>query len=386
VMNMAIYLDHAASTPVHPEVRQAMLPYLDEYFGNPSSLHRFGRDARQAVDEARDKLAGALGAEPGEIVFTSGGTEADNFALIGAAMAGRKRGKDHVITSAVEHHAVLETCRHLERIGFRVTYLPVDETGEVRLDALREAIDDRTALVSVMYGNNEVGTLQPVEVIGEIAHGHGALFHTDAVQAFGYEPLNVRELPVDLLSVSSHKINGPKGVGALYVAKGVSLIPHMFGGSQELRRRAGTENVPGIVGFGKAAEIAAASRREHVEQAQRCRDAMIRVWEKEGIDFVVNGHPRRHLPHILNVSFPGTETEILLMNLDLEGIACSSGSACTSGTLEVSHVLKAMNLPEEVLRSAVRFSFGRGNTVEEVTRAAETTARLVRRLTGQMAG
>src|SRR5690606_21579831 len=238
-MNMAIYLDHAASTPVHPEVRQAMLPYLDEYFGNPSSLHRFGRDARQAVDEARDKLAGALGAEPGEIVFTSGGTEADNFALIGAAMAGRKRGKDHVITSAVEHHAVLETCRHLERIGFRVTYLPVDETGEVRLDALREAIDDRTALVSVMYGNNEVGTLQPVEVIGEIAHGHGALFHTDAVQAFGYEPLNVRELPVDLLSVSSHKINGPKGVGALYVAKGVSLIPHMFGGSQELRRRAG---------------------------------------------------------------------------------------------------------------------------------------------------
>jgi len=363
-----------------------MLPYLDEYFGNPSSLHRFGRDARQAVDEARDKLAGALGAEPGEIVFTSGGTEADNFALIGAAMAGRKRGKDHVITSAVEHHAVLETCRHLERIGFRVTYLPVDETGEVRLDALREAIDDRTALVSVMYGNNEVGTLQPVEVIGEIAHGHGALFHTDAVQAFGYEPLNVRELPVDLLSVSSHKINGPKGVGALYVAKGVSLIPHMFGGSQELRRRAGTENVPGIVGFGKAAEIAAASRREHVEQAQRCRDAMIRVWEKEGIDFVVNGHPRRHLPHILNVSFPGTETEILLMNLDLEGIACSSGSACTSGTLEVSHVLKAMNLPEEVLRSAVRFSFGRGNTVEEVTRAAETTARLVRRLTGQMAG
>lgn len=383
---MAIYLDHAASTPVHPEVRQAMLPYLDEYFGNPSSLHRFGRDARQAVDEARDKLAGALGAEPGEIVFTSGGTEADNFALIGAAMAGRKRGKDHVITSAVEHHAVLETCRHLERIGFRVTYLPVDETGEVRLDALREAIDDRTALVSVMYGNNEVGTLQPVEVIGEIAHGHGALFHTDAVQAFGYEPLNVRELPVDLLSVSSHKINGPKGVGALYVAKGVSLIPHMFGGSQELRRRAGTENVPGIVGFGKAAEIAAASRREHVEQAQRCRDAMIRVWEKEGIDFVVNGHPRRHLPHILNVSFPGTETEILLMNLDLEGIACSSGSACTSGTLEVSHVLKAMNLPEEVLRSAVRFSFGRGNTVEEVTRAAETTARLVRRLTGQMAG
>ncbi len=385
-MNMAIYLDHAASTPVHPEVRQAMLPYLDEYFGNPSSLHRFGRDARQAVDEARDKLAGALGAEPGEIVFTSGGTEADNFALIGAAMAGRKRGKDHVITSAVEHHAVLETCRHLERIGFRVTYLPVDETGEVRLDALREAIDDRTALVSVMYGNNEVGTLQPVEVIGEIAHGHGALFHTDAVQAFGYEPLNVRELPVDLLSVSSHKINGPKGVGALYVAKGVSLIPHMFGGSQELRRRAGTENVPGIVGFGKAAEIAAASRREHVEQARRCRDAMIRVWEKEGIDFVVNGHPRRHLPHILNVSFPGTETEILLMNLDLEGIACSSGSACTSGTLEVSHVLKAMNLPEEVLRSAVRFSFGRGNTMEEVTRAAETTARLVRRLTGQMAG
>ncbi|PRX40538.1 cysteine desulfurase [Planifilum fimeticola] len=383
---MAIYLDHAATTPVHPEVRQAMLPYLDDYFGNPSSMHRFGRAVRQAVDEARDKLAGVLGAEPGEIVFTSGGTEADNFALIGAALSGKKRGKDHLITSAVEHHAVLDTCRHLERLGFRVTYLPVDETGEVRLDALREAIDDRTALVSVMYGNNEVGTLQPVEAIGELARENGALFHTDAVQAFGYEPLNVRELPVDLLSVSSHKINGPKGVGALYVAKGVSLTPHMYGGSQEMRRRAGTENVPGIVGFGKAAEIAGASRAEHLEQARRCREAMIRAWEREGIDFVVNGHPHRHLPHILNVSFPGAETETLLMNLDLEGIACSSGSACTSGTLEVSHVLKAMNLPEAVLRSAIRFSFGRGNTVEEVTRAAETAARIVRRLTGKKAG
>lgn len=378
---MAIYLDHAASTPVHPEVRRVMLPFLEEYFGNPSSIHRFGRVVRQAVDEARDKLADVLGAEPGEIVFTSGGTEADNFALIGAALWGRKRGKDHLVTSAVEHHAVLETCHHLEQMGFRVTYLPVDKTGEVQLDALRNAIDDRTVLVSVMYGNNEVGTLQPVEAIGEIAREHGSLFHTDAVQAFGYEALNVRRLPVDLLSVSSHKINGPKGVGALYIAKGVSLIPHMFGGSQEMRRRAGTENVPGIVGFGKAAELAAASRREHLELARRCREAMIRVWEREGIPFTVNGHPSRHLPHILNVSFPGTETETLLMNLDLEGIACSSGSACTSGTLEISHVLKAMNLPDEVLRSAVRFSFGLGNTVEEVTRAAETVARIVRRLT-----
>lgn len=378
---MAIYLDHAATTPVHPEVRQAMFPYLDEYFGNPSSIHQFGRVVRQAVDEARDKLAGVLNADPREIVFTSGGTEADNFALIGAALAGRDRGKDHLITSAVEHHAVLGACRHLERMGFRVTYLPVDENGEVRLDMLREAIDDRTALVSVMYGNNETGTLQPVRTIGEIAREHGVLFHTDAVQAFGFEPLNVRELPVDLLSVSAHKINGPKGVGALYIAKGVALTPHMFGGAQEMRRRAGTENVPGIVGFGKAAEIAAASRGEHLELVRRCRDAMIRVWKQEGIHFVVNGHPERHLPHILNVSFPGTETEVLLMNLDLEGIACSGGSACTSGTLEVSHVLKSMNPPEEVLRSAVRFSFGLGNTVEEVTRAAETTARIVRRLT-----
>lgn len=378
---MAIYLDHAATTPIHPEVKEAMLPFLEESFGNPSSIHQYGRVVRMAIDRAREQVARGLNAEFSQITFTSGGTEADNLALIGVATACLEQGKNHIITSQIEHHAVLDACQYLERIGFRVTYLPVDRTGLVDVDSLKRTLDEKTALISIMYGNNEVGTLQPIEEIGQIARERGILFHTDAVQAFGIEELDVKKLPVDLLSVSSHKINGPKGAGALYHSKHVKIIPRAFGGSQERRRRAGTENVIGIVGFGKAAEIASATREEHRQQMMRLRETLVSALTTEEVPFVVNGHPERFLPHICNISFPGIDSETLLMNFDLEGVACASGSACTSGTLEISHVLQAMHLADEVTRSAIRFSFGRGNTVDEIKQTARKTAQIVSRLT-----
>jgi cysteine desulfurase len=377
---MAIYLDHAATTPLSPRVLEAMLPYLQGVYGNPSSIHSFGREARMAVDRARLQVARALNAEPGEILFTSGGTEADNLAVIGTALAAREQGKRHIITSTIEHHAVLDACKYLERIGFDVTWLPVDRTGRVNAEEVRRVLRRDTALISVMYGNNETGTLQPVEEIGSIARERGVLFHSDAVQAFGVEDLDVKQLPVDLLTVSAHKINGPKGVGALFIGRNVKLIPRAFGGSQERRRRPGTENVAGIVGFGVAAEMAAENRERHRREMENLRRRMVEGLEREGVEFVVNGHPEQRLPHILNVSFPGVDTETLLMNLDLEGIACASGSACTSGTLEVSHVLKAMSVGDERAHSAIRISFGTGNTEEEIGRAAQTIARVVRRL------
>ena len=376
---MAVYLDHAATTPVHPDVREAMLPFLGSEFGNPSSIHRFGRDVRAAIDEARDAVATGLNTEAKRIVFTSGGTEADNLAVIGAAVANRDKGQ-HVITTAVEHLAVLEACHYLEEIGFNLTYVPVDETGRVQVETIKEAITDETTLISVMFGNNEVGTVQPIAEIGRLAREHGILFHTDAVQAFGVVPIDVSALPVDLLSVSAHKINGPKGVGALYVRQDVPFTPRLFGGSQERKRRPGTENVPGIVGFGKAVEIVQNGLENKGKTLFNLRQAMVDVWEASGIEFVINGNTHSCLPHILNVSFIGVDTESMLMNLDLEGVACSSGSACTAGSLEVSHVLKAMQLPEDVTSSAVRFSFGLGNTVEEVQSAAETAVKIAKRL------
>lgn len=376
---MAVYLDHAATTPVHPDVREAMLPFLGSEFGNPSSIHRFGRDVRSAIDEARDAVATGLNTEAKRIVFTSGGTEADNLAVIGAAVANRDKGQ-HVITTAVEHHAVLEACHYLEEIGFNLTYVPVDETGLVHVQTIQEAITDETTLISVMFGNNEVGTVQPIAEIGRLAREHGIIFHTDAVQAFGVVPIDVSALPVDLLSVSAHKINGPKGVGALYVRQDVPFTPRLFGGSQERKRRPGTENVPGIVGFGKAVEIVQNELGDKGKTLFKLRQAMVDVWEASGIEFVINGNTHACLPHILNVSFIGVDTESMLMNLDLEGVACSSGSACTAGSLEVSHVLKAMQLPEDVTASAVRFSFGLGNTVEEVQSAAETAVKIAKRL------
>ncbi len=378
---MAIYLDHAATTPVHPQVKEAMLPFLSEKYGNPSSIHGFGREIRNAVDRARDQVARGLNADSGELIFTSGGTEADNLALIGVALALREQGKDHVITSQVEHHAVRDTCRFLERMGFRVTWLPVDERGQVSPKQVQEALSEETAILSIMYGNNEVGTLQPVAEIGEIARERGVFFHTDAVQAFGTEQIDLKSLPVDLLTITGHKINGPKGVGALWIGGDVPLQPLQHGGLQEKRRRAGTENVPGIVGLGVAAELATLHREEHRQRTARYRQAMLEKLDAAEIRYHINGHPEQHLPHILNLSFPGADTEMILMNLDLEGVACASGSACTSGTLEVSHVLEAMGLPEERLGSAIRFSFGRGNTEEEVRVAAQRVAEVIRRLT-----
>jgi cysteine desulfurase len=374
-----IYFDHAATTPVHPRVVEAMTPYLTQVFGNPSSVHGFGRVARQALEKARDEIAHFMDADPQSLIFTSGGTEADNMAVIGGAMAQRERGR-HVITSQVEHHAVLHASEHLEKMGFEVTYLPVDETGSVRLADLKQAVRPDTVLVSIMYGNNEVGTIQPIEEIGAFLRERGIIFHTDAVQAFGLLPVRARQLPVDMLSVSAHKINGPKGVGALYLARKVPFEPTVHGGSQERKRRAGTENLAGIVGFAEATKIAAEEMEDRVSKYRRMKETMLSIWQEAGIAHHVNGHPEKVMPHILNVSFPGVHTETMLMNLDLVQIAAASGSACTSGSLELSHVLKAMNLEETVAQSAIRFSFGITNTVEEAERAAQAVSAIVKRL------
>lgn len=377
-----IYLDHAATTPIYPEVQETMLPYLGEHYGNPSSMHGIGRRARQGVDHARDQVAHALHGSPGELIFTSGGTEADNLALLGMASTMREQGKTHLITSQVEHHAVLGPCSYLEKLGFQVTYLPVDQTGRVAIEDLQQAITDKTGLISIIYGNNEVGTIQPIQEIGHIARERGVYFHTDAVQVFGVLPVDVGSFPVDLLTISGHKIGAPKGVGALYVARHVPLKSHLFGGKQEWNRRGGTENVAGIVGMGKAAEIVSEKQESFQQNALACREAMIKVWEEASLHFVINGHQEQFLPHILNVSFPGQDTETILMNLDLEGVACSSGSACTSGTLEISHVLKAMQLPEPVMRSAIRFSFGWNTSIEDATVAAKKVVNVMKRLQG----
>jgi len=377
-----IYLDHAATTPMHPAVLEAMLPYFTSAFGNPSSLHRFGRDAKAGLTAARDSLAARLGCSPAELVFTSGGTESDNLALFGAALAaGAERRR--IVTTAVEHHAVLHATEELARLGFEVIYAPVDAEGRVDMEALAAAIDDKTALVSVMYGNNEVGTLQPIEQIGSLARERGATFHVDAVQALGHEAIDLSRLPVDLMSFSAHKINGPKGVGLLYANRRVKLHARSFGGSQERSRRAGTENVAGAVGFAKAAELALADLPRRREELAALRRAMLATFERllpEGA-FVVNGHPSERLPHVLNVSFPGASSESMLMNLDLEGIAASSGSACSAGSLQPSHVLLAMGVPADRLRSAVRFSFGMDNCLNSVTIAAEKVATVAKRLT-----
>ncbi|MBE2926024.1 cysteine desulfurase family protein [Anoxybacillus flavithermus] len=376
-----IYLDHAATSPVHPQVVEAMVPYMTTYFGNPSSIHSFGRETRRALDEARETIAKTIGAKANEIIFTSGGTEADNLAIIGVAMANRERGR-HIITTSVEHHAVLNTCKYLQKQGFDVTYLPVDEHGIISIEQLKSALRDDTVLVSIMFGNNETGVLQPIHDIVQLLHDHDVYFHTDAVQAYGLVPIDVHELGIDLLSVSSHKINGPKGVGFLYVREGVRLTPHIYGGEQERKRRAGTENVPGIVGLQKAAELAQqmmSEKRALYEQFQRI---MLTTFEREGIHYAVNGHETNRLPHVLNVAFFGTNVEALLVNLDLAGIAASSGSACTAGSIDPSHVLVAMyGNDSERIRSSVRFSFGYGNTIEQVERAAYDIAKIVKRLT-----
>ncbi|MED1438656.1 cysteine desulfurase family protein [Aeribacillus composti] len=378
-----IYLDHAATSPVHPAVLDKMTTFMKDYFGNPSSIHSFGRESRREVDEAREILAKSIHADPKEIIFTSGGTEADNLAVIGTALANKEKG-NHIITTEIEHPAVLQSCRYLEKNGFHVTYLPVNQSGVISVDDLKKALKDETILVTVMYGNNEVGALQPISEIGSLLQNHQAYFHTDAVQAYGLVPIDVRELNVDLLSVSGHKINGPKGIGFLYAKAGVKFTPRMHGGEQELKRRAGTENVPAIIGFAESAKIAEQTRKEKTEQYVHFKQIMIDVFEQEGISFAVNGSIDNSLPHILNVFFPGTNVESLLVNLDLAGIAASSGSACTAGSVEPSHVLVSMfGKNSKEITSSVRFSFGLGNTEAQIESAAKKTAEIVKRLTSK---
>lgn len=375
-----IYLDHAATTPMHPRVIEKMMEVMSHNFGNPSSIHSFGREARHYIDLARETLAKSIGAKENEIIFTSGGTEADNMALFGVAESYQHKGK-HIITTQVEHHAVLHACQRLEKIGFEVTYLPVDETGIISLNELSRELREDTILVSIMYGNNEVGTIQPINEIGELLKSHQALFHTDAVQAYGIEEINVDELKVDLLSVSAHKINGPKGTGFLFVREKVKLVPRAFGGEQERKRRAGTENVAAIVGFQEAAIVAAQERSAKRENYQGFKKTFIEHLTEHNVKFSINGLLETSMPHVLNLSFPGTNVEAMLVNLDLAGIAVSSGSACTAGSIEPSHVLVAMFGKEsDVLINSIRFSFGFNTTEEQIIKAAEETARIVSRL------
>jgi len=374
-----VYLDYAATTPTHPEVVKAMLPYFTDSFGNPSSIYSYGQEAKGAIEEARVKVANLIGARSDEIVFTSGGTEADNFALKGVAYA-NENGGNHIITSSVEHHAVIETCKFLERRGFRVTYLPVDEYGLVAPNDVGEAITDKTILISVMHASNEVGTIEPITEMGKIAKEAGVYFHTDAVQAAGHIPIDVNKLGVDLLSISAHKLYGPKGVGALYVRKGTRLISFMHGGEQERRRRASTENVPGIVGFGRAVELAQQEMSEEAERLTYLRDQLIKGL-LERIDHIrLNGHPILRLPNNVNVSVDFVEGESMLLNLDLEGICASTGSACSSSSLEPSHVLLALGLSPEQAHGSLRFSLGKWTTEEEIERVLDILPRIVAKL------
>jgi cysteine desulfurase len=375
------YADYAATSPIHPDVVEEMTKVMHHIYGNPSSIHAYGREARKIIDEARNVIAKSIHANFNEIIFTSGGTEADNMALIGTAYANKDKGK-HIITTAIEHHAVLHTCEFLEQNGFEVTYLPVDKTGRVSVEDVKNALRDDTILVSVMFANNEVGTIQPIAEIGQLLSEHQAYFHTDAVQAYGLLPIDVKKMHIDLLSVSAHKINGPKGIGFLYENTGVRLQPYFYGGEQERKRRAGTENVPGIAGFKKAVEIIQKDRQKKYDFYEQLREKFIQRLKEESINFKINGSESNYLPHIINVSFPGTDVEAFLVNLDLEGISASSGSACTAGSLEPSHVLRAMYGSEsDELFNSIRFSFGLGVTLEDVEDIAKITAKVVKRLT-----
>lgn len=367
---MKVYLDHAATTYTDPEVFEAMKPYFCEVFGNASSLHGFGREAAKAVDKARGQVAAALGCKPSEVYFTSGGTESDNWALKGIMHAHTDKGR-HLITSRIEHHAVLHACEQLEKEGFEVTYVDVDETGKIRMDQLEAAIRPDTVLVSVMAANNEVGTVQPIGEIAKLCKAKGALFHTDAVQAVGSLPLNVSEQGIDLLSLSAHKFYGPKGVGALIVRNGVRLDKLIIGGAQERSMRGGTTNTPGIVGLGEAIARAVGGMEENNAHVRALRDHFIDRVQKEIPDLRLNGHPTDRLPNNVNFSFEYVEGESILMTLDLKGIAVSSGSACTSGSLDPSHVLLAMGVPVELAHGSIRFTFGRRNTLEETDYTVE---------------
>ena len=375
-----IYLDHAATSPMHPAVIKKMVEVMGDVFGNPSSIHSIGRYARKYLDEARSVLAKAIGAKEHEIILTSGGSEADNLAITGTAYARRNEGR-HIITTQIEHHAVLHTCQRLEKEGFEVTYLPVNDKGLISLEDLKKALRNDTILVTVMYGNNEIGTIQPIKEIGSLLKEHSASFHTDAVQAFGIQKVNVDELQVDLLSVSSHKLNGPKGLGFLYQRDNTKILPIIHGGEQERKRRAGTENVPAVVGFAEATKIAQESFEEKQEQFIHFRRTFLNALDQAGIAYHVNGDEVHYLPQVLNISFTGMEVESFLVNLDIAGIAASSGSACTAGSIDPSHVLVAMyGIDADELRNSIRFSFGYGLTLEDIQTAADKTIEIVKRL------
>ena len=374
-----IYLDNAATTPVHPDVLKAMLPFYTGAFGNPSSIHALGQEARDAVEAARANIASLIGAASDEIFFTSGGTEADNLALQGVCLANQKKG-NHIVTTAVEHHAVLETCKFLEKKGFSLTCLPVDKYGMVDPADVKKAITPQTTLISVMHANNEVGTIQPLAEIGRIARQAGVCFHTDAVQTFGHIPVDVNELGVDLLSMSAHKLYGPKGIGALYIRKGTRIATLTHGGGQEESRRAGTENVAGIVGFGKAAEIA---RREMAEEAASLtvlRDKFIADLQKSIDHITLNGHPAQRLPNNINISVSFVEGEAMLLNLDRQGICASTGSACSSGNLEASHVLLSIGCPHEQSHGSLRFTLGKWTTQQELDKVLDVLPGIVKKL------
>jgi cysteine desulfurase len=374
-----IYLDYAATTPTDPRVVGTMLPYFNRTFGNPSTIYSFGQEAKKAVEEARDKVAGLIGAKSEEIVFTSGGTEADNFALEGIAFANEKKG-NHIITTAIEHSAILNPCKFLEKRGFKVTYLSPDSAGLIDPEDVKKAITAKTILISVMYANNEIGVIEPIARIGKIAREREVYFHTDAVQSAGHLPHNVDELNVDLLSMSAHKIYGPKGVGALYIRKGTRIISFLHGGHQERSRRASTENVPGIVGFAKAVEIARKGMDKEVKHLSSLRDRLIKGILESIPKVRLNGHPTRRLPNNANVSIEFVEGESMLLNLDLAGIIASTGSACSSSALEPSHVLLAIGVAPEIAHGSLRFTLGRGTKEGDIDRVLEILPKIVQKL------
>ena len=374
-----VYFDHSATTPVDPQVVEAMLPFLTEKFGNPSSIHSFGREVKVALEEAREAVANFCNVRAADIYFTSGGTEADNIAIKGVAYELKDKG-NHIITSQVEHHAVLHTCEFLEQNGFTVTYLAPDKFGMIQPEQVEKAIRKDTILITIMHANNEVGTINPVQKIGEIAREKGVFFHTDAVQSFGKIPIDLSKLPVDLMSMSGHKIYGPKGVGVLYIRKGVRLVQHSHGGEHERKRRPGTENIPGIIGMAKAVGLRKDMMKEEDKYIRSLRDKFYNKISEAVPKIFLNGHPKDRLAGHLNLSFQGIEGESLLLSLDLKGVAASSGSACTSGSIDPSHVLSAMGIKPELAQSSIRFTLGKDNTEEDVDYAAEILPEIVRRL------
>ena len=378
-MSDLIYLDHAATTAVHPDVLKEMLPYFTDKFGNPSSVYGFAANNKNKLTEARETIAGALGAKPEEIYFTAGGSESDNWALKCTAEAYGVHG-GHIITTKIEHHAILHTCKYLENRGYDVTYLDVDENGLVDLNTLEAAIRPDTFLISIMFANNEIGTIEPIKEIGEVAHRHGILFHTDAVQAFGQIPIHVDEMNIDMLSASGHKFNGPKGIGFLYIKKGLKLKSFIHGGQQERGRRAGTENVPGIVGIAKACEIAMTEMEKRMKKETELRDYLIERILKEIPYTRLNGHSRKRLPNNVNISFQFVEGESILIMLDMAGICASSGSACTSGSVDPSHVLLAIGLPHEIAHGSLRLTIGYENTKEEMDTVVDNLKRIITNL------